>query len=173
MSDVDTMRWGDTQTLNFVAAGGEGQEGLSSQMLNAHWQRPCIWRLMISIAPFMTEADSALTFDVNVFLFVGVGQANQRIRIGSVSFATPFAPVTQFFDIPAENMQLQFQIANLSNLPHLESYVEVTAMAAPRAEPGGISQIRDNIGAGIREPDRDGLARWPGRGFEDGELRYR
>jgi hypothetical protein len=173
MSEVDTMRWGDTQSVLLAsAAGAENGIITSSQMLNAHWQRPCVWRMMLSIAPEMAAGD-VLTFTVNILLRIGVGQANQLVPLATFAGAPPYAPVVQFFDIPAENLQLQFLVGAISNTPAPNDRVVVSAFVAPRAEPGGIVQIRDRMPQEIREPDRDGLPRWMPRGFDDGELKYR
>jgi hypothetical protein len=172
MSDVDTMRWGDTQVIKLASAVESVQTG--SQMLNAHWQRPCVWRLLISVAPSVGIDDQGITIGVVPSLRIGVGQANQLVPLPPIVFAPgAYAPVTQFFDVPAENLQLQFQVTVTGVIVDTSDNVTVSAFVAPRAEPGGIVQIRDGMGDGIREPDRDGLARWPGRGFEDGELTYR
>jgi hypothetical protein len=175
MSEVDTMRWGDTQFVSLIstAAAGEGGVSRSNQMLNAHWQRPCVWRLLVSMAPQLVAGET-LTFDIVILLRIGVGQANQVVPLATFSFAPPYAPVIFRDDVPAENMQLQFAIQNLSGLPtNLSDGVTVAAFTAPRAEPGGIVQIRDHMGQGVREPDRDGLPRWMPRGFDDGEVKYR
>jgi hypothetical protein len=175
MSDIDTMRWGDTQNILLATAAAlENGFFQSSQMLNAHWQRPCVWRLMLSIQPNMAVGD-VLTFQVTVLMRVGVGQANQQVPLATFAFAAPYLPVLQFFDIPAENLQLQFAVGAVSNTPATGDNVTIAAFIAPRAEPGGIVQIRDSLPGndGIREPDRDGLPRWMPRGYEDGEVRYR
>jgi hypothetical protein len=172
MSDVDTMRWGDTQSLKLSGAVETALQ--SSQMLNAHWQRPCVWRLMVSVAPTVGPDDQAIVIGVVLSLRVGVGQANQLVPLPPITFpAGTYAAVTQFFDVPAENLQLQFQVSVSGVIVDPNDQVTVSAFIAPRAEPGGIVQIRDHMGDGIREPDRDGLQRWPGAGFDDGELRYR
>jgi hypothetical protein len=173
VSEQDTMRWGDTQSV-LLSAGAAFENGFaaSSQMLNAHWQRPCVWRMMLSIAPEMASGDT-LTFSVQVLLRVGVGQANQQVPLITLPFGPPYAPVVEFFDIPAENLQLQFLVGAVSNTPLANDRVIVSAFVAPRAEPGGIVQIRDHMKQDIREPDHDGLPRWMPRGFEDGEVAYR
>ena len=172
MSDVDTMRWGDTQTLLLAhVAAVEGQTQLvSSQMLNAHWQRPCVWRLMLSINPAISgNATTAVT----VFLRVGCGQANQLVPITVFNAASGSGFEVLFFDIPAENIQVQFSLGPVGGLVALGDQVTVSAFAAPHSEPGGITQIRDSLKTGIREPDQDGQPRWMPPGFNDGELRYR
>jgi len=176
MSEVDTMRWGDTQSLLLTKAeaAGEGGVATSSQMLNAVWQRPCVWRLMVTIDPSIEPGDAAVTFDIAILLFVGIGQANQKVPLAVQHFATPFNPVTLFFDIPAEAMQLQFAVQSLSNaITDPNSLVKVSAFAAPHSEPAGIVQIRDHMNRDVRSPDRDGLPRWMPAGFDDGEVRYR
>jgi hypothetical protein len=190
MSDIDTMRWGDTQTLNLANAAGESSFTPSKQMLNAKWERPVIWRLMLTVAYQVVPADVGLTFTVNIFLQVGVGQASQQVPLASVNIvaANPsnvIAPL--FFDIPAEAMQVQFFVGNFGNQPNAGDSVTVTAMCAPHAEPGAVAQMRDTAVADPNRAsmrDRDGMPRWIGtphpeheagmpQGFDDGELRYR
>jgi hypothetical protein len=174
VSEVDTMRWGDTQTLLLanVVATGEGSvvKLQSSQMLNAHWQRPCVWRLMLSINPAI--AGNATTL-VTVLLRVGVGQANQLTPLATFLATTASGPSVLFFDIPAENIQVQFTLGPVGGVITNGDQVTVSAFVAPHSEPAGIVQIRDVMGQGIREPDRDGLPRFMPAGFEDGELIYR
>jgi hypothetical protein len=176
MSDVDTMRWGDSQTL-LMSGIGENAAPVSGQLLNAHWQRPCVWRLMLAIQPNITAGDTTV-FVVNVLLRVGVGQANSLIPLATFVFA-PTAGVytgqTTFFDVPAQDMQVQFSAGVQGGGTPMEpgDSITVSAFAAPHAEPAGISQIRDGIAAGIREPDQDGQPRWMPPGFNDGQLRYR
>ena len=176
MSDVDTMRWGDSQTL-LMSGIGENSAPVSGQLLNAHWQRPVVWRLMIAIQPVITPGDTSV-FVVNVLLRVGVGQANSQVPLATFVFA-PVAGVytgqTAFFDVPAQDMQVQFragiQGGGVPMLPN-DSFI-VSAFAAPHAEPGGIAQIRDGMAAAIREPDQDGQPRFMPPGFNDGQVRYR
>lgn len=194
MSDVDTIRWGDTQSVNIAAAAvsveGAPSVALSKQMLNAKWERPVVWRLMLTLfAQVGVDDQSNITWDVQVFVQVGVGGVNQLVPLAFVHFASPYAPSIQFFDIPAEAMQVQFQVQNVVGVildPHAD-IVTVTAMCAPHAEPGAIAQMRD---VAVPDPghtsqrDREGLPRWIGtphpehepgmpQGFDDGELRYR
>jgi hypothetical protein len=190
MSDIDTMRWGDTQTLNLAQGAGESSFTPSKQMLNAKWERPVVWRLMLSVAYQVVPADAGLTFSVQIFLQVGVGQASQQVPLATVNIvatspATVIAPL--FFDIPAEAMQVQFFVGDFGNQPNAGDSVTVTAMCAPHAEPGAVAQMRD---VSVPDPnkasqrDREGMPRWIGtphpeheagmpQGFDDGELRYR
>lgn len=176
MSDVDTMRWGDTQSLSLLAASGESANAFSKQMLQANWQRPVVWRVMLSISASIGADDAALTFDVQPILFIGVGQANAPVPLPPVHFATPFASSVQFFDIPAESIIMQFAILNLSNAAHADSSINVAAFVAPHAEPGAIVQMRDKMGAPrhwVDPPDLQGQPHWMREGFDDGQLRYR
>jgi hypothetical protein len=181
MSDHDTMRWGDTQSILLTAAASSVEGAIpiavSKQMLNAKWERPVVWRLMVSIATQIGVDDAAITFDVLINLQVGVGQANQIVPLALVHFATPFASSIQFFDVPAEAMQLNFQIGNVAGGPIADpsDSVTVTAMCAPHAEPGSIAMMRNAMHAAthVESPDSQGLPRWMPEGFDDGELRYR
>jgi len=179
MTDFDTFRWGDAQTIFAVKATGETTFVNSSQMLNARWQRPCVWRLMIAYNPQVQQ--SALTFTVSTLLKVGIGQAIEDILLANVAVATPFAPTTLFFDIPAETIIVQFSLFNVGGAVPVNDGIRVVAMAAPHAEPGAVVQMRDALGAqagGILPPDQRelserGISPWMPPGFEDGELRYR
>lgn len=192
MSDHDTLRWGDTQSLNLAAAAliVEGMPIVltSKQMLNAKWERPVVWRLMLTVAVQVGADDTGLTFDVLINVQVGVGGVNQLVPLVVIPFATPFNPSIQFFDIPAEAMQVQFQVGNLVGtvLDPTGDIVTVTAMCAPHAEPGAIAQMRSAMHAPthVTSPDSEGLPRWMGtphpdyepdmpQGFDDGQLRYR
>ena len=121
MSQHDTMRWGDTQTLNLLAAAAyNGETGVflaSKQMLNAKWERPVVWRLMLSVSYNVVAADVGVTFAVPIFLQIGVGQASQLVPLASVLVVATVPPTVippLFFDIPAEAMQCQFFVGPVS-----------------------------------------------------------
>jgi hypothetical protein len=180
MSDVDTMRWGDTQTLNIGVAGGETSVVQSSQMLNAHWQRPCVWRLMLSVAPAIPTGET-VDFDVVALVRVGVGQANQLVPLATLTFtnAAGYPAQTLFFDVPAQDIQVQFTVSvhggGVPTNQKGDAFV-VSAFVAPHSEPAAIAQMRDAVGGNphrIQEPDHEGHPRWMPPGFDDGQLRYR
>jgi hypothetical protein len=177
VSSHDTLRWGDTQTLLLLpaVASSEATPGaLSKQMLNAVWERPVVWRLMVSVNPKMAAA-SVETFTVFLILEVGVGAALQQVPLANILFGPPYPPQLLFFDIPAEAMMMQFRVLSTAPTDPNDS-VTVTAMCAPHAEPGSLTQIRDAVGGqgkGVNQPDREGLERWMPPGFNDGEVRYR
>jgi|HubBroStandDraft_3_1064219.scaffolds.fasta_scaffold00119_14 hypothetical protein len=190
MSDIDTMRWGDTQAIELSAGIIDPESGTqsatSSQMLNAKWQRPITWRLMVSVAPQVAGVDTASVLTVTVGLFVGVGQANQVVPLDTFEFsATPplsFDGITRFYDIPAETMQLQFVAFANPPVASDGTVVTVTAMAAPVTDPRGIVDIREllrelhamALPSRHSDPtDGDGQPRWMPPGFDDGVMRYR
>jgi hypothetical protein len=186
VSDFDTMRWGDTQTLDLstavVNADLDASLIVSSQMMNAKWQRPITWRLMISVAPQVGALDEGVVISVQVNLFVGVGQANQIVPLASLTFNPPYAGVTQFYDVPAETMQCQFEVITTPPAVTLGTAVTVTAMAAPVTDPRGIVDVREllreHLAKGLpsrsSDPtDGDGQPRWMPPGFDDGVMRYR
>lgn len=189
MSDFDTMRWGDTQTIQLVNASELTETGFSvyrtSQMLNAKWQRPLLWKLMLSVAPVIDAADAGagLLLDVLVSLFVGVGQANAQIPLATFAFTNatipPYAGQVLFYDIPAEAIQVQFTAATSIAIPSTStSYISVSAFAAPFTEPRVLTDIRELTRRDRPIPDRDepdnsGGQRWMGPGFNDGQMRYR
>jgi hypothetical protein len=187
MSDIDTMRWGDTQSLPLVNAQVDPETGgaiiASSQMLNAKWQRPITWRLMVSVNPLIAAVDDASTLTVVVTLFVGVGQANQQVPLAVLSFGPgTYVGETQFFDVPAETMQLQFTVLADPGVVSDGSVVVVTAMAAPVTDPRAIADVREllreihslALPSRHNDPtDGDNQPRWMPPGFDDGVMRYR
>jgi hypothetical protein len=182
MTDHDTFRWGDTETKSLLAfdkAAGENGFSQSRQLLNAKWERPCVWRLMLTVAYNVVPGDAGLTFNVNIFLQVGVGQASQLVPLASIAVVATNPPTVipaLFFDVPAEAMQVQFFVGNFGNSPDPGDSITVTAMCAPHAEPGAIAQTRDTF---VPDPhastdrDREGMPHWMPEGFDDGRLRYR
>jgi len=193
MSEIDTIRWGDTQSVMIAAAAlvveGPPPVAVSKQMLNCKWERPVVWRLLVSLFAQIGPDDVGnVTFDVQVSVQIGLGGVNQLLPLTLVHFASPYASNIQFFDIPAEAMQIQFAVGNVVGavLDPLADMVTVTAMAAPHAEPGAIAMMRNHLGAPthVVSPDSQGLPRWIGTphpeheagmpyGFDDGQLRYR
>ena len=193
MSDIDTMRWGDTQTLVMTEQqtvetdSGPSQVGLSSQMLNLKWQRPLTWRLMVSAVPTVSPGDNGVvSITVFVTMFVGVGQANQEVPLFTWDFSAGPPPdyvgSTQFFDVPAEALQLRF--TTVCNPPAADdgTYVTVTAMGAPITEPRVTADVREllrklhdmALPSRSGDPtDGDGQPRWMPPGFDDGVMRYR
>ena len=179
MSDFDTLRWGDSQQLSLLPAFGETLIR-SKELLYAKWQRPVVWRLMLTVKADLTPADiaAAITFGVALELQLGVGGVNQVVPLAVVAFATPYAPSVQFFDVPAETIQVLASVFGVSAQPSKNSTVTVTAMTAPHAEPGGVVQIRDAVAVHgdkerIQSADSEGMPRWMPAGFDDGEVRYR
>jgi len=186
MSDIDTMRWGDAQTLNFANAmpnpsGAENFLLPSKQMLNAHWQRPLLWKLMISVTPQVDDSVmEGFAFSLTAFLYVGVGQANSLVPLDIFNFSgvPPYTPVTKFYDIPAENYQLLFQLMYPFGTSLTQSYVLVSAFTAPFTEPRMVTDVREYVGRGRDLPRRadagsDEQPRYFPPGFEDGQMTYR
>jgi hypothetical protein len=174
VTDHDTFRWGDVENLLIVKATGENTLFTSRQLLNARWQRPCVWRLLLSYNPQFSQ--SSLTYSIGTLLVLGIGQTTAQIPLNVINVATPFAPTVLFFDIPAETIIVQFALFSVGGAVPANDSIQLTAMAAPHAEPGAVVQMRDGLGAprhGVESPDSEGLPHWMGPGFEDGELRYR
>lgn len=190
MTDFDTMRWGDAQSVSLQTAldtaGTAAGYFEVQQTANAKWTRPCIWRVMLALET-LTDADGVgVTFDVQPYIRVGVGQANVRIPLDviSVTLAQPDTLLPGIFlDVPAESLQVAFRLQNFANGENLgQSTILVAAICAPHAEPGNIAQIRDAIRdamgidplKGPVDPDR-GNARFfpPGGPFYDPPGFYR
>lgn len=189
MSEVDTLRWGDVQTLAFQPApgGAGGFTGVTSskQLVHAHWQRPCTWKVLVSIHPQLPATELG-TFKVTVQFVIGCGG-------GFISFdrVYTFAPTAgvytqqlDIFDVPAQDIQASVTNIDLSGATQdalAESWL-AGIFVAPITEPAGYTDLRDIVRAvtehfrdrqGYREPDHEGQPRWMPPGFDDGEVRYR
>lgn len=183
MTDFDTLRWGETQTLNVVVT--PGAEEISTpppvQMLHLHWQRPLLWKLMLSMTPQMLPGET-VTWVVSEEVIVGVGQATDIIPLGPFVFAPAagvYSPQVVFQEIPAQDIQLRFRLSiQGGGLPTntANQAFRVSAFGAPFTEPGATAQLRDELardqGGKITDPDQRGQPRWMPPGFHDGELRY-
>lgn len=186
MTDRDTYRWGDTQNLKIVQATGENTSFQSKQLLYARWQRPCVWRLLLSYNPQFSQG--ALTYSIASQLELGIGQTSLTVPLNVVNIVSPFTPSVVFFDIPAEMISLQFILFNVGGAVPVNDSILLSAAAAPHSEPGAIAQMRDHMGAprhGIESPDQEGMGPWLGYNngewtedghymgsFQDGEVRY-
>jgi hypothetical protein len=186
MSELDTVRWGDQQTLLFTPnlAGPAALIGVTAtkQLVNAHWRRPCTWKLLVSIQPFMPSIEAS-TFHPQMNLFVGCGGANVTIPVAFTvaPAAGVYSPILQFFDLPAQDIQVNFQVsmagASDDTFPHSWLFA---ALAAPFTEPDGytmtseyIKQLIPSLDSRAVDPANRQLPHWMPPGYEDGELRYR
>lgn len=180
MSDFDTLRWGDTQDLAFSALTGPFPTGPQStkQLLHAHWQRPCLWKVLVAIQPNMGAVEAG-TFTPTLRLTVGCGGGMMVIPL-PIASAPPYPNILQFFDIPAQDIQGVFDVnlapASDETLPHSWLF---GLFAAPFTEPAGYTDASALLKQALAQPvsrgdpDNHELPRWMPPGFNDGELRYR
>jgi len=184
MSDIDTLRWGDTQTLRFTEAGA-GPASLvgpaeTKQLVHAHWPRPLTWKLMLVIQP-QVPANETANFAASFLVTLGVGAGMVQIPLGATLFtlAGGYQPVTLFFELPAQDVQV-FATVDVSLAVSTQGMSFLFgAYIAPLTEPAGYTEIRDTM---LRVLDRErpptdsdsqGMPHWMPPGFDDGELRYR
>lgn len=188
MSDLDTIRWGDTQTLVFAPAAGGSPAGLfgppqTKQLVHAHWSRPCTWKVLVYIAPTL-PASEAGTFNAAAQITVGCGGG--MVQFGRIYTFAPtagvYTPQLDIFDVPAQDIQAQILLNGTTPATQdvdQESWL-TAIMVAPITEPAGYTDVADmlrklavDMPHNLRNPDSEGLPRWMPEGFEDGELRYR
>ena len=183
MTDIDTQRWGDSQVLQVTTTAGENALAVSKQLLQAHWQRPLLWKVLTVIRPDIPAGEN-VTFIVTVTLNIGVGQASIQAPF-TYTFAPVggvYAPQVIFQDIPAQDIQGQVSVAvsggGSPTVPAGDAFY-VALLAAPFTEPRAVTDMRDLFLASL-PPRGDALAdnsqggmRWMPPGFDDGEVRYR
>lgn len=176
MSDLDTMRWGDTQALT-VPGGGVG---MTKQLVQGHWQRPLVWKLLFVIIPQVAAGETG-TFKAILNLTIGIGQGTGTIPIPITLAPTAgvYAPVIQSLDIPAQDVQVMFSVdATAASVEGAADTFTFSAFIAPFTEPRVLADVRDMIQGGHwapprEDPDQRGMPHWMPPGFEDGMLRYR
>jgi|SRR5215472_11797878 len=181
MSDVDTLRWGDTDSVTFFTVGS-GTLVLvkdTKQLLHAHWERPLTWQLLVVITADLPVTEHG-TFIVTLHLTIGVGggmkQVNIPITITPVAGA--FAANITNIPIPAQDVQLFATIDATGNTQEtLPETWNLSAFIAPLTEPAGYTDTRNYIAGRPPhldlDPDNASLPRWMPPGFDDGEVRYR
>lgn len=188
MSEIDTLRWGDTETMNFTEGGAATftppTPKSTKQLVHAHWNRPLTWRLMLIFEATVPAAETA-TFAAVALVTVGVGGGQKETVLANAVFslANGYATSVQFFDIPAQDMQVRFILADISGAASVQPHsFAFSAFAAPLTEPAGYTEILKIAKRAVRiEPeqrppesgDSTGLPHWMPSGFDDGELRYR
>ena len=178
MTDIDTLRWGDSQTLS--VPGGSIQQ--SVQIVQGRWQRPLAWKLLVVIIPQVAAGETG-TFKATMNLSIGIGQGTVTVPIpfSIAPTAGVYSPVIQNLDIPAQEVQISFTVdATGATAEGDANAFTVSAFIAPFTEPRVLMDLRDALvdraalaSRALAEPDRDGLPRWMPPGFDDGMLRYR
>lgn len=185
MSDFDTLRWGDSDSLTFFTATSPSNITVqkTKQLVHAYWRRPLTWKVLVYVVPQLPAAESG-TFTATLLAVIGIGQSVSpliAIPITVAPTAGVYAPVMQTFDLPAQDIQLQFALdASAATQEEAPEFWNFAAFAAPLTEPQGYTVVGDMLAGpdGARDqtrrmPDQFAEPRWMPPGFQDGTLRYR
>jgi hypothetical protein len=170
----DTLRWGDSQTLEGLEtlAGGESDQVISKQMVAAHWRWPLSWNLWVAFVPIFDSTETA-TFTATLNVTIGVGQAIMTFPISYALAPTAgvYVPVFDQKLVPAQDLQIRVEVtgkAALTNPTGTDS-LTVGLFVAPQTEPHAFTMLMDRIVSGER-PDN---VPWMQEGFTEAPMGYR
>lgn len=184
MSDFDTLRWGDSATLDFFKPGQPATAQTTKQLVHAYWRRPLTWKLLVVARPQLPSTEGG-TFHPVVNVTIGIGQSISDtipLVLTVAPVAGVYSPVVQFFDIPAQDIQVNVSLdAGAGATQETDpEYWQFSAFAAPFTEPYGYTVVGDHLlgpeggqHQTRRMPDQWQEPRWMPPGFDDGEIRYR
>lgn len=186
MTDFDTLRWGDKDSLSFFVANNPASNTPiqnTKQLVHAYWRRPLTWKLLVYIAPMLPASETG-TFLVTANVTIGIGQSISDTMPFAVSIAPVaglYAPSVTVFDIPAQDIQVNMTVNASGATQESESeYWSLSAFAAPFTEPYGYTVVGDFMMGpeGTQHqprvtPDQIQAPRWMPPGFVDGHTRYR
>ena len=178
MADLDTLRWGDSQSLTFgpFGAGDTAKPMTSKQLIASHWRWPCVWALRVVWRPFLAEGENAtFTLAVDVTLGSGQSQATARFIYVMAPVAGAYLPINDLQFIPASDIQVQALLLGSTPLgvPGTQQHIDCGVFVAPYSETHAITRIYEKT----LEPGQGESPRYlgdnPARPFQDDRLHYK
>lgn len=143
---LDTLRWGDAETLNLLGTGAFANivKSASKQLVKANWRWPLMWGLRIVIVPQLAQGETA-TFTVTFTVTIGVGQNSM-----DALFAYTIAPtagvypicINDLIEIPAADIQVTAKLTGAPGVGLVDNF-QVGAFVAPTTEPHAGAHLLD------------------------------
>jgi len=170
MSDLDTIRWGDTQAIPIPATGlGSVPLFRTKQLVAARWRRPLAWVAHVSIDGSSLLSSETATIPILARFTIGVGGAAIQM-VKTYNFAPPYAAIFDSFQIAAQDIQADIVQLSFTPIATTQEALQVGIVVAPVQEPFAMSAILD------RMVDAPPGPRWmegnPALPFDDGQLHY-
>lgn len=167
-SSLDTLRWGDVESIA-VPAAGETLAQFTKQLVQAHWRWPLTWQLQLSFhAELGTNVTETADFLFDVEFTVGAGQAKMTyVETFTMTNASGYADVAVSRALPAQDLQLRV-FARSSKAVVQAAQLIIGAMVAPITEPHVMIEMLDNL-----EGQRHDQVEWMREGFHPQPLHYR
>jgi hypothetical protein len=173
-SSLDTLRWGDSETLLGLEtlAGGESSTVLSKQLAQAHWRWPLSWSFWAMFVPMFDSTERA-TFTVITSVTLGVGQAQltTEIRTDIAHDASNlYHPVNLAETFPAQDIQVRCRVIGQASLttPGGQDSLAIGIFLAPQTEPHAMTEILARL-----EGEGKDQVEWMREGFHPQALHYR
>lgn len=179
MPDLDTLRWGDTETLKIAPTQNSGDFAVpqnTKQLIAAHWRWPLVWALRVIIRPQLDPAETAtINLAVDVVVGSGQSQATARFLYNVAPVAGVYPPINDLQFIPACDIQAEALVLGSTALfvPNAGQSIITGLFVAPQTEPHAMTRIYEMLlehggGESVRF-----LGQNPGRPFKDERLHYK
>jgi hypothetical protein len=170
MSDLDTLRWGDTQAIPIPATGlGSVPLYRTKQLVAAKWRRPLAWVAHVSIDGSSLLSTETATITILARFTIGVGGAAIQM-VKTYVFAPPYTAVFDSFQLAAQDVQADVVMQSFTPTAATPEALQVGIVVAPLQEPFAMSAILDHLTDAPLGP------RWmegnPALPFDDGQLHY-
>ena len=173
-SAQDTLRWGDSKTFANLSTT-ENVNLSSKQLVAAHWRWPLTWKLMVAVVPAMVAAETAI-FTLAIRVTVGSGQGTTTVKLPLIFVAPSAGPgsayldQTFFFDIPAQDIQVEALLTGTANQPG--DSVTVGVYVAPVTEAHAMTHMLDGFAKDERFGRGEREGGWMPPGFHPEPLQY-
>jgi hypothetical protein len=173
-SSLDTLRWGDAETLLGLEtlAGVETTFISSKQLAQAHWRWPLSWSFWAMFVP-MFDSTERSTFTVITSVTLGVGQAQLTTEIRTDlphDAANLYHPVNLAETFPGQDIQVRCRVTGQATLtnPNGVNSLAIGVFLAPQTEPHAMTEILARLEGEPKEQ-----VEWMREGFTPQELHYR
>ena len=145
MSDLDTLRWGDTQELLFTPNSDATVAAPSKQMVAAHWRRPLGWVVNVVINPQLNSDETAdVILDVTLTQGSGGAIISGHKRY-TMTLAGGYAPVLDSFQIAAQDIQVAVSASIKNGASAAQEGLQVGVFVAPVTEPAAAARQTDAL----------------------------
>lgn len=167
-SSLDTLRWGDIETVS-VPAAGETLFSQTKQLVQAHWRWPLAWAVQVSLVlDFGAVITETTTFFLDVEFTVGSGQAKMTYtETFSSTAAAGYPDIAVSRTIPAQDLQIRATVRTAGAVTQV-AQANIGCMVAPVTEPHAMTEVLRVV-----EGQAAGQVEWMREGFTPQPLHYR
>lgn len=172
MSDLDTLRWGDTQTLAFDPGVADPKGMATRQMVSAKWRRPLGWVCNVVIAPQFNAETGTFVFQARITQGIGGGLVTSVKTYTLAPVGGVYDPIFDSFELAAQDIQIDVALVRTAAAVGGPESVQIGVFVAPITEPHAMTAILDQTDGGLPPPHRRWMHDSPSPGFEPAPLGY-